>query len=439
MRLRIRWFLVVWLCGIGLVYGDSLTLEGAWQTALKNSLALQQLDLVRQRAVAEVAIQKAGYLPEVSAVGSYVFTSDVARISLPFPTGQTEIEAGTRNRYDVLVGVDQPVFTGFRTRHLVAAAEKQVGAETVQQAVVQQGILFRVGVIYYQLQHNRLQQKVMAQSIDRAQEHLENMKRLYEGAQTTAFDTLEVANRKLQLQGQLQTLRHQYGILTAQLARVMRVNGDPDVVPMVLDSLVMDLSPVADYQDLALKKRPELARFDSLLQAQSHRISAQQSALWPQVYASAALHYGRPGVDAFRDRWMGYYTVGASVRWRFWDWGEDHRRVEQARLDSAQVVLQKQQEITDIRQAVTEVYRQLASVHDQVGVQKQLVAQERVRYRLMRDRFDLGQATSLDLSDVEKALSEAELALQAYGVSWWLYELQLQFVTGTIGREISGG
>ena len=440
MHLGRAWLLGGWLLGVGTLCGEEvLTLEGAWQTALKNSLSLQQIDILQQRAAHEVAIQKAAYFPDVSAVGSYAYTSDVARISLPFPTGQPQIEAGTRNRYDVALGVDQPVFTGFRTQHLVAAAQKQLGAERAQHAVVQQAILFQVGAIYYQLQHNRLKQQVIEQAIGRAQIHIDRVNRLYDGAQKTAFDTLEVANRKLQLLGQVQTLHHQHGILIAQLARALYVEGDIDVVSMAVDAVVMDMLPLSFYVNQALQNRPELAHFDSLLQAQSHRISAQKSVLWPQVYASAAMHYGRPGVDAFKNQWMGYVTLGASVRWRFWDWGEDRSRIAQARLDSSLVWLKKQQEITDIRQAVTEVYRQLASVRDQMGVQKQQVAQEQLRYHLVRNQFELGQATSLDLSDAEKTLAAAELALQEYTVSWWVWDLHMQFVTGTLGQKISGG
>ena len=181
--------------------------------AIQNSLALQQLDLAQQRTKEEIAIQKAAYLPTLSAVGGYAYTWDLARISLPFPTGQTDLEAGTRNRYDLSVGVDQPVLTGYRTRHLVAVAQTQLGSEKAQQVIAEQSILFQVGMIFYYLQHNRLQQEVLEQSTERA-----------------------------------------------------------------------------------------------------------------QVYANAAMHYGRPGVNAFRDQWMGYYTLGVKMRWQFWDAGQNRRK-----------------------------------------------------------------------------------------------------------------
>lgn len=433
---------ILLLCGGGARAGEPLTLGAAWRTALKNSLALQEWAASQQRAREEVAIQKAGYLPDLSAVGSYGYTSEVARLTLPFPAtggGPTNIEVGTYSRYDLGLAVQQPLFTGFRTKNLVAAARKQVGAEDARKSMLRDGIRLQVGQIYYRMQLNRMQRRVLAQAIARAGTHLEQVRSLFSAAQSTAFDTLEVANRRLQLEGQVQTLQHQYGILASQLARALNLTSVPQVAAVRVDSVAMRLDPLSTCIDRALKHRPEVARFDSLVQAQKYRVAAQKSAMLPQVYADAGLHYGRPGVDAFRDRWMGYYTVGVNVRWRFWDWDQDRRRVKQARLDVSRISLEQKQAVLDIRQAVTDAYRQLQTVRDQIEVQRRLVAQERERYRITKAHFESGYATSLDLSESEKTLTAAEITLQEQSVEWMLYELQLRFSMGTIGSRNSGG
>ena len=42
---------------------------------------------------------------------------------------------------------------------------------------------------------------------------------------------------------------------------------------------------------------------------------------WPRVGADLRAHYGRPGVDAMANDWMGYATAGVSLDWPLWDAG----------------------------------------------------------------------------------------------------------------------
>ena len=155
----------------------------------------------------------------------------------------------------------------------------------------------------------------------------------------------------------------------------------------------------------------------------------------PQVWASAAYHYGRPGVDFFKDQWMGYYTVGLNARWQLWDWGQVQRQVEKARLEGRRLELQDQQLRLEIRQQVAEACAQLHSAAEQIRLQRQLVAQEQERERRGSQSYAQGQATSLDLSAAENALVAAELALEQSRLQWRQSELQLRFATGRLAPE----
>ena len=63
------------------------------------------------------------------------------------------------------------------------------------------------------------------------------------------------------------------------------------------------------------------------------------------------------------------------------------------------------------------------------------MAQEKERYRIAGRKFEQGMATSLDMSDAEKKLTEAELLLQKDYVEWRQYQLQLDYATGLIGKK----
>jgi OMF family outer membrane factor len=414
-----------------------LSLEQAWQLALRNSLPLQQQAVLVRQAQEEVAIQQAEYRPTLATVATYGFTSETARLALgPAPAA---IKVGTRNRYDVAAVAQQPLYTGHRTRNLVGAAQQQEQALATQQQALGNQLLLQVGQVFYQAQLNQVQQHILQQGIERAAYHLQRVRSLHQAGQATAFDTLEVANHQLQMKNQLAQLQRLHGILLSRLAYLAGMEVTPQVPDLALEQADLRSGELPAWQERAPASRPELRQFASLRQAQEHRVRALESAYAPQLALSAGYHLARPGVDQFHDRWMDYGTVGLDARWQWWDAGQDRRQAAKARLESMRLDLQEQQLRKDVRQQVDEAYQQVQTAREQFELQRHLVAQEQERYRLIRQSYGQGYATSLDLSTAAKDLTAAELVLQQNYGEWLQARLQLHFAAGAIGSYTSGG
>ncbi len=431
-------FLAVTLPPASAAAPAALSLEDAWRIALDKNLTLGQQALMLAQSQEELKIQRAGYLPVLSLVGSYGYTSEVAALQLESPIpGFTlpRIQAGTRDRYDAAASIDVPVFTGFRIRNQVRAAEMQVQAQNARREASRSQILLLVGALYFQTQENELQQRVLEQAAERAGRHLDRTRSFFLAKQATAFDTLEVANRKLELENQLQRLAGLHDVLTSKLAHAVNVTFAPRVAPVAVETVSLSLGGLDDYVEQALEERAELRETSSLEKGQLFRARAVRAAQFPQLHANASYHYARPGVNYFEDEWMDYYTVGLNVRWQVWNWLQDRRQVKKALLDHERLGLQMEQLELDVRQQVTEAYQQLRTVRQQIELQRRLVSQEQERYRITRENYEQANATSLDLSVAENTLTSAELTLKQNYMEWFRRKLELQFATGKIGKE----
>ena len=419
------------------ILAQELTLEDAWQIALQKNLTLQQVEKSIQQAKEEIKIQQSGFLPSIGGAASYHYQSEIPSLELPFQLpgqGPISIEAGFKNQYDLNVGVQQPIFTGFRTYHLAKAAKEQFQARLAGKQSAQNQLLLQIGQLYYTIQSNLLQQDIIAQSIQRADDQLQKVNSLLEAQQAIPFDTLEIANRKLQQQIQLKNLENVYHILLSQFNYLINIDSVRAVHKVSIESMALSLSSVGDYQKTALEQRPELAQLNFNKRAQSNQIKVFRSVLLPQVYASGSYHYARPGVNFFKDEWMDYYTVGVNLQWSLWNWGRDYRRVKQARYEYDRLNLRDQELVNQITQQVKETYQYLDNVREQIELEKKLVDQERKRYQMTEDMYLQAQATSLDLSDAERRLTEADLLLKEKYMEWYQYHLKMDYVTGTIGQ-----
>ena len=415
-----------------------LTLDDAWRIALEKNLTLGQQELLLRQTQEELKVQRAGYLPTLSLLGSYGYTSEVAEIQLQLSIpGVTlpRIQAGTYDRYDAAASIDQPLFTGFRIRNQVRAAEMQVQAQAARQQASRSQILLLVGALYFQTQENELQQQVLEQAAERAGRHLDRARSFFLAKQATAFDTLEVANRKLELENQRENLKGLHEVLTSKLGHAINVTSEPRVAPVTVEAVNLSLGELDDYVAQALVERAELKETSSMEKGQLFRMRAVRAAQFPQLYANASYHYARPGVNYFEDEWMDYYTVGLNLRWQVWNWLQDQRQVKKAQLDRERLGLQMQQLELDVRQQVTEAYQQLRTARQQIELQRRLVSQEQERYRITRENYEQANATSLDLSIAENTLTSAELTLKQDYMEWFRHKLELQFATGRIGKE----
>jgi outer membrane protein len=411
---------------------ESLTLEKVWELALQNNLTLKQQDRSMDQAIREIWIQKTGYLPSLSVVSNYQYQSELARIELPV-MGLGGIEAGVHNQYDLYTLVQQPVFRGFRTYHSVQAAKKKYELQILNKTMQQNALLLQAGQLFYDLQLNFLQQQVLQKSIERTALQLERLHNLLAARQISAFDTLEIANHKLDQLNRLLIIQDQQKLLHSKLEYLLNAPALPGVTTRSASETNFTLKPLHEYQTVALERRPELTQIVVSYQLQQEATSLVKTGYYPQLNAQLAYHYARPGVNYFKDEWMKYYNFGINLQWELWNWRRDAGKVQQAQLEQQKLTLENEKLINDIKQQVREVYLNLQSLTRQMQLQKRLIEQESERYRITQEKYQQGLLTSLDLNTAEHALTEAQLRLQENNTSWQKYMIQLEFVCGTIG------
>ncbi|MBN2365044.1 MAG: TolC family protein [Calditrichaeota bacterium] len=96
------------------------------------------------------------------------------------------------------------------------------------------------------------------------------------------------------------------------------------------------------------------------------------------------------------------------------------------------MTLDEKKLLDKINQQVEDAYANLQSDIDQIAFLKRLVDQEKERYRIVREKFNQGLATTLDLNDAENALTSAELRLQQSYAKWRQDAAFMDYATGQI-------
>jgi outer membrane protein TolC len=265
--------------------------------------------------------------------------------------------------------------------------------------------------------------------MQRADSQLQRVRAMLAAAQATPLDTLEIANRRLELQTAVAQNRHQRAVCLSQLEELVGAPLDPAPLP----PLPVAQLAAADYEAAAMVARQEF----TVVSAQGAQAAAQRraalSALYPQLAAVAEYHYADPGVEYIDPDWNDYYSVGVQMQWNLWDWGQARREANAAVCAQRRAEQENSRLQAQVRREVRETVEQLNSLADRIALQRRLVQQEALRRDVMQQRFEQAQGTSLDLRDAEDRVTEAELALAQYIAQWRQARFLLDYYTGSMG------
>jgi len=407
---------------------DGLTLIQAFKIVEDRNLSLQQQKLLVQQAEAEISIQQTGYYPSLSVSGlsTWAFFNKPP-VNMPGETDRVSISI-------LSLGIDQPIFRGFRTENSINMAESRFDSQKMSSQTVQNRLLLQTGLLYYDLQLNLLSQDVLHQSLSRARNQLEKTRNLLDADQVAWFDTLEVANRMLEIATSLNELEGYFAILKDKLAHLLNVSELPEITLQPANPPAVQTEDLKYLKQLALLNRAELKHIKVRRDMQGYQIEMIKASYYPVISASGGFNYGHMDGFFFTGEWVDFYNVMINFQWDLWNWKRDKNKVQQSRLEYQRLDLEEQQLLLDINNEIKEAYEQHKIILRQIEMQNRLYAQEKDRYEITHERFQQGLTTALDLSSAEHALTSAQLQLQKSYVDWYKNNLQMQYATGQIGN-----
>jgi outer membrane protein TolC len=425
-------FLLILIIPTFLLSQDRLTLDQAWTIALKNNYTLQQQENLIEKAREEISIRQTDYYPSLSSSG-LLARANFEKFPMKLPLSNESGKVGI----DLLsLSINQSIFSGFQTKNMVASAREKLIAQEIHKSMIQNAVLVEVGNLYYELQYNRLQQQTLKSSINRIKNQQKRIINLYTSEQATPYDTLEISNKKLQLENQLAILQDSEKILWSNFKYLLNEEELSPLSPLSTEFNQIAIQGHNEYIQQAIQIRPELKNLSA--QKKAHLIFSDglKARYYPHLSASFGFNFLKMTGDLFIDEWTNFYSFLINFQWELWNWNRDSKKVQQARLDIQNLELQESQLIQDIKYQIKIAYQNLLSTQKKILLQKKLVSQEQEKYRITEERYNQGLATFLDLDSSELDYTAAETELLKNYINWYKNRLQLDYATGMISKNI---
>lgn len=352
-------------------------------------------------------------------------------------------ESSSAVRNGIKVGLDNSYSIGFTGQLPLIAPQlwKSLDisdtriAESVEKARASRlSLVNEVKSAYYTLMLAHDSRRVLCESYDMAKFTADLYARQYEAGTASRYDVLrtEVAVRNIEPQLtqadiSVRQAQLQLTILMGIDAREATIDADRSLAMYEEGLFERAMKPTDD-----ISANTSLRQLDIQRRQLEQTVTLQKYAFLPTLALSANYNWtSMSNGSPFRPQtWNPYSMLGVSLSLPLFEGMQRQSRLKQARIQLAESTLQRSNLIRSIENQVELAYDNLNQNIQQVGSCAESVRQAETAHSIMKQSFEIGAASYLELRDAELALTQSRLAYYQAIYNTLVADSSLEYLLG---------
>jgi outer membrane protein len=391
-------------------FSQSLGLQDAINIALKNSLDLQLLKNNTEIAKINNNIGVAGGLPVVT--GGISDNEQVANVNQKLNTGTViQRDAATGNNLAANVTAGMLLYNGSRviaTKNRLEQLETQ--SENYLNAQIQ-NIMASVMTAYYDVIRQQAYIKTLDQSIDVAQKRLDIVKTQQNVGMANNADLFQ---SQLDLNALLQSRQSQLLVIDqAKTELLLLLTLKPDSVISISDTIIVDKTITLGDILSQVGKNAEVMAADDQVKINQFIVREVGAQRYPTLRASAAYNFSRNQTAAGNVLLNQSYgpSVGLTLGIPIYNGSIYKRQQRVAEINVKNADLQKDILLRDYTAGAVRTFQSYTSTLQQLETQKKNVELAQKLLELVLLRFQLRQATIVEVRQAQESFENASFTL----------------------------
>jgi len=409
-------FLIIWLLfSVGRFSFSqeemTLTLEDSIHLALsQNPYHLAAGERVKA-AKSKIREAAAGFLPSLNAQG--LATLDEKLFELEFPSfipGEPpqKVSVDFTRDYQFSMSFSLPLFTSGR---LVSGYKQaRYNLQSTEEALRQSKhvTVFNTKRAFYGYLLSEEFVKVAEEAVEVTEKHFKNVKSLYKVGIASKFDLLrsevQVANLKPQLIKARNNLKiaelSLKTLLGLDLSKSVKIKGD-----LAYEAFEPDLEACLTR---ALLNRPEISQLRYQKQMAGEALKLARAVNLPTLALAGTYNFWADKLNFRKDIWQSYYAVNLVLTVPLFNGFTTSARVAQSKAMIKEVELNQKGLRDMVKFEVRKAILRIKEAKESLLSQEKNVEQAQESLRIAELNFSEGLATTLDVSSVQAALSQAK-------------------------------
>ena len=462
-----------------------LTLDSCRAMALRNN---KQMSVSKTKQDIAANMQKSArtkYLPHVSAVGGYVWTSKeisilsddakdalsnlgttagadlkegLSQIAATLPadaqmrigqevsqfagmldqTGQGLVNAlrtDTRNMFAGAVMVTQPVFMGGAIVAANKMADIEVGMAANTLEAKRQNTLFTIDQAYWQVVSLCHKKRLAESYVELVKKLKADVQRLIEEGVATKGDGLSISVRVNEAEMALRKVND--GLVLSKMMLCQHI-GLPVSEQITLadentDSIVVEEQPATADVQLAEQNRPELKVLQSSVDLTRQTTNLLKAGNLPQVLLTGGYAATNPNTfNGFEKKFAGFWNLGVMVRIPIWNWGDVKYKVRASKgaTTIANLELQEARDLVELQ--VNQNAFKVEEANKRLEMAKADIANADENLRMANIGYREGFVNTTTVMEAHTAWLQAQSSKIDAEIDVKLSQVELQKALGTL-------
>lgn len=432
-----------------------LTLDECRAMALENNKQMQVSRVKQSIAENQRKSARTKYLPRVSALGAYEYTSrgisllnkeqkallnnlgevftsaienevsklpldpaklkELAEMAAPYVSatqgtidhlGQSLNEALQSNNHNTFAGaitLTQPLYMGgaIKTLNRVADIKEELAANTLEAR--RQATLYDIDNVYWQVVSLRHKQSLAESYLDLVKKLDHDVEKMTEAGLTTRSDKLSVQVRVNEAEMALAKVMDGLSLTKMLLCQLC---GLPIDEPIELADEKADeiAAPAAIPLTTNIDNRPELRLLQNAIDLTHQEVNLLKAENRPQVLFNGGYAVTNPNAfNGIQHRFGGFWHVGLQVRIPIWNWGDVKHKVQAAQEATTVANLELEDAREKIELQVSQNRFRVSEANKNLALAKSNIASAEENLRMAKRGFEEGVITPTTVMEAQSA------------------------------------
>ena len=422
----------------GMLYAQNvkkLTIQEAIQLGIENSKNLKLSQNKIDQALSQLEIVKDNALPTANVNLIYnhaeiptnkLIIGDADAINLP----------KRANAYLATAAVEQLVYGGGKLKYARESTKLLSDVARLDAEKSSEEVSFAVIDTYYALYKVAQSKKVVEQNLAAIASQLKQAQRFFDQGIVTKNDVLRFQLQQANITLTQLEIESNRKIVNYNLDILLGLPEDTAIEITDPTTDAMAVTPLNTYMDMALANRQELRELDLRNKVAETDIKSVKANSLPTVGVGANVYYINPSGDFIppNHQYIVPMTLGATVSWNIGTLWTNKNKVNDARIQQKNVVIQKEIQNDRVKTEINKNYQDYQVAVSKIKILETSIAQASENDRLLESKYKNNVASAIDRIDAETLLYQSKINLEIAKADAGLAYYTLLKSTGKISQ-----
>jgi HAE1 family hydrophobic/amphiphilic exporter-1 len=409
-RTTILWIAALLVAARTATAQKSLNIQDCLDLAVRHNAVLQVADLNRTQSDAKVSEAKSQIWPSLGISGVYTHMGKVTSFSVPLGPGgaMKTFKFGTPENVNVAAKLQMSLFTWGRIGNTVAMAAAGRTLVSVQRKQELLNVTDQVLRAFYAVLLNREVIRVQESGVERSDRQVATAEKRFHAGNAS---NLELLRAKVQLTNARSALVEAKSNLAKSMLFLAKTLGAEDTAFTVAGTFAREPfeAEEADLIARSLAGRTELAILAAQMGMQKNAIRVAQSGNKPSLYAFSG-YTVQNGFNLMEPtKFVENWNAGVQLSIPLFDGFYTRNKTDEARIDLKKTEIQERDFRDFIGMQVRQSLISLKLAEDKMTAQAQNIELSKEALNTAEQQYSNGLISSLDLTDIQQALTQSEL------------------------------